>query len=292
MKKTTKRAALCCAAIFAITAFSGCSSSDTSSVTSVGGEDNSSVTESVTPSDDIGTATKGVIKIGSEIGYPPFEYYDADGTTAIGVDVELGKALAKELGYEVELVDTAWDGIFSGLQKGDYDCIISAVTITPDRLAEFDFSEPYIKNYQCIVSLKDSDFKPTSPAEAVGKRIGYQEETTSDIYLTDYAKKNDVSYETFEYAKVMDVFTDLEKGRLDCLICDSTVADSYMGADSKFEITWLQDASEGVEEFAVCINKGNTKLVDAINGAMNKIKESGELDEILGRYFTDISKVK
>jgi polar amino acid transport system substrate-binding protein len=63
------------------------------------------------------TATEGVLKVGMEIGYPPFEYFDADGTTPIGVDVELANALGEKMGMEVDLVDTAWDGIFAGLQK-------------------------------------------------------------------------------------------------------------------------------------------------------------------------------
>ena len=181
---------------------------------------------------------KETLKVGMEIGYPPFEYFDMDGTTPIGVDVELANALGEKLGMEVELIDTAWDGIFAGLKKGDYDCIISAVTITPERLLEFDFSNPYIQNAQCIVSLKDSDIKVTDPSECAGLRIGYQEETTSDIYLTEYIDENGIDVTTYEYAKVMDCYTELELGRIDAIICDSTVAFCYVNdADSKFEMT-------------------------------------------------------
>ncbi|MGN0617652.1 MAG: transporter substrate-binding domain-containing protein [Ruminiclostridium sp.] len=234
---------------------------------------------------DIGSATKGKLTIGAEIGYPPFEYFDTDGVTPIGVDVELGKAIGEKLGVEVELINTGWDGIFSGLDKGDYDCIISAVTITPERTVNYDFSTPYIQNFQCLVSLKDSDFKPASLAEIAGKRVGYQEETTSDFYITDYADKNGITFEPLEYAKVIDVFSDLENGRLDAIICDSTVAQSYLGEGTIYEQTWIQGADETPEEFGVCIKKGNTKLVESINKALAEIKESGELDKILARYF-------
>ena len=234
---------------------------------------------------DIGTATKGKLTVGAEIGYPPFEYFDTDGVTPIGVDVELGKALGDKLGVEVEFINTGWDGIFSGLDKGDYDCIISAVTITPERAVNYDFSTPYIQNYQCLVSLKSSDYKPASPADVAGKRIGYQEETTSDIYITDYADKNSVTFEPFEYAKIIDAFSDLENGRLDAIICDSTVAQSYLGEGTIYEQTWIQGSDETAEEFGVCIKKGNTKLQESINKALAEIKESGELDKILARYF-------
>lgn len=232
-----------------------------------------------------GTEEKNVetLRIGCEIGYPPFEYYDTDGVTAIGVDIELGKALAEKMGMEVQLVDTAWDGIFAGLNKGDYDCVISAVTVTPDRLLDFIFSDTYIDNYQCIVTLKDAAVKPASPDEVAGLRVGYQEETTSDIFLTEYAKKNNISFEASEYAKVISVFSELESGRLDAVICDSTVAASYLGEGSKFEQTWIQD--DDPEMFAVCIQKDNTELQARINAALAEVKAEGTLDAILKRYF-------
>lgn len=228
------------------------------------------------------------LRVGMEIGYPPFEYFDSDGVTPIGVDVELANALGEVLGVEVELIDTAWDGIFAGLVKGDYDCIISAVTITPERLIDFDFSTPYIENWQCLVSLVD-DVQVTSLAECEGLRVGYQEETTSDIYITDYIDANGASIETYEYAKVIDVFNDLELGRLDAIICDSTVATSYLGEGSSYAITWQQGTEEGddsePEQFGVCIQKGNTALVDAINGALEQLEADGTLADILSRYF-------
>lgn len=227
--------------------------------------------------------TTAKLRIGSEVGYPPFEYYDTDGVTPVGVDIELGKALAEKMDMEYELVDTAWDGIFAGLDKGDYDCVISAVTVTPDRLLDYIFSDTYIDNYQCLVTMKDAAVKPSSPDEVAGLRVGYQEETTSDIFITDYAAANNISFEPYEYAKVIDVYTDLEAGRLDAVICDSTVAASYLGDGSKFEQTWIQDSDP--EMFAVCIKKGNTELQSKINAALAEIKAEGKLDEILAKYF-------
>lgn len=225
------------------------------------------------------------LSVGMDIGYPPFEYYDSDGTTPVGVDVELSKALAEKMGVEVKLVNTAWDGIFAGLNKGDYDCIISAVTITPERLLDYSFTDPYIQNFQCIVSLKDGNIQVTNPTECEGLKVGYQEETTSDIYLTDYIDANGISVDTYEYAKVMDCFTDLELGRLDAVICDSTVAMNYVtDSDSIYEITWQQDTEP--EEFGVCVKKDNTELLDKLNTALKELNDDGTIDEILSKYFS------
>ena len=101
--------------------FTGCGSSS-GSKTDTGNEGTS--TEADTTAGDA-SSDGGTLRVGMEIGYPPLEYYDDDGVTPIGIDVELANALAEEMGVKVELIDTAWAGIFAGLDKGDYGCIIS-----------------------------------------------------------------------------------------------------------------------------------------------------------------------
>lgn len=237
------------------------------------------------------TAEEGGFKIdkllvGSDIAYPPFEYYDTDGVTPIGVDVELAYAIGEKLGCEVEMMNTAWDGIFAGLSKGDYDIVMSSVTITPERLVDFDFSDPYIENYQSINILAGSSIKPASPAELAGLKVGYQEDTTSDIYLTTYIEKNGTEVETYEYATVMNAWDDLAAGRLDAVICDSTVATKYL-AEGKYEQTWNQQSEPDAvpEQFAVCMPKGSAELQAAINEALAEIKADGTLDKIFATYF-------
>lgn len=229
---------------------------------------------------------KDVLKVGMEIGYPPFEYYDEDGKTPIGVDVELAYAIGEELGMEVEIVNTEWDGIFAGLAKKDYDVIISAVTITPERLIDFEFSVPYIENWQCIVTLKDAEYKPKTVDELVGHKICFQDETASDIFIEEYYKDKADKPETFGYVEVIDCFNELKLGRVDAVVCDSTVADIYV-AQGDYEITWNQssEVDATAEEFGVCINKGDKELEEKINKALVKLKGNGKLEEILNKYF-------
>ncbi|MDR1734675.1 MAG: transporter substrate-binding domain-containing protein [Oscillospiraceae bacterium] len=98
------------------------------------------------------TMKDGVLTVGMEVGYPPMEYTTDDGAEYIGFDVDVAKALAELLGLEVEFVNTSWDGIFAGLEKGQYDCIISAVSITPERQEKYILTEPYVANQLCIVT--------------------------------------------------------------------------------------------------------------------------------------------
>lgn len=109
------------------------------------------------PVNDEDLIKPGTLMIGVEIGYPPMEYYAEDGTTAIGFDIDVGKAIAELLGLKAEFVNTEWDGIFAGLGRPDYDCIISSVSITPDREREFIFTRPYIANALCIVVLAEEE---------------------------------------------------------------------------------------------------------------------------------------
>jgi ABC-type amino acid transport substrate-binding protein len=98
--------------------------------------------------------TPGVLTVGSEVGYPPMEYVADDGVTFIGFDIDIGLAIAELLGLEHVVINTSWDGIFAGLEKGQYDCIISSVSITPSRQERYILTEPYIANAQCIVVRK------------------------------------------------------------------------------------------------------------------------------------------
>ena len=100
------------------------------------------------------TIQDGKLLVGMEIGYPPMEYMDETGLNPIGFDVDIANALGELLGLEVELVNTAWDGIFAGLDKDQYDMIISAVSITPDRQVAYELTEPYVSNQLVIVTKK------------------------------------------------------------------------------------------------------------------------------------------
>ena len=104
---------------------------------------------------DFTTIKPGKLMVGAEIGYPPMEYKADDGTTNVGFDVDVSYRLGELLGLDVEIVDTSWDGIFMSLEKGEYDVIISSVSITPERQQAYILTEPYIANALCIVTAAE-----------------------------------------------------------------------------------------------------------------------------------------
>jgi polar amino acid transport system substrate-binding protein len=227
------------------------------------------------------TIRPGVLTVGMEIGYPPMEYFDVDGRTPIGFDVQLGKALAAKLGLEFAYEDTAWDGIFAGLETGKYDLIISSVTITPERRLKYIFPAAYIANAQAIVFPANSTRTAQSLQDLANLTVAYQGETTSDDIMTELAAGG-LRFTAREYDKVMNCFDDLRNGRVDVIVCDSVVAYYYnMNPAYSVKIVW---EGEG-EELGVCINGGNTALGAAVEQALNELFADGTVQRISQEVF-------
>ena len=166
------------------------------------------------------TLTDGTLKVAMEIGYPPMEYFDKDGTTPIGFDVEISKAIAEYLGLEVEYVDVAWDGIFSGLDSNKYDIVCSSCSIIPERQKNYLMTEPYVQNRIELLVPKGSDITGLEDGSVEGKSVAVQAETTCDIYLKDH----DTGCEVMQYDKIINCFDELKAKRVDAVLVDSVVA--------------------------------------------------------------------
>jgi polar amino acid transport system substrate-binding protein len=228
------------------------------------------------------TIKPGVLMIGMEIGYPPLEYYADDGVTPEGFDVEMGKALAAKLGLKPEFVDVAWDGIFAGVQTGKYDCIMSSVTITPERLETLNFTKPYIGNAMTIVVAKNSPIRISKPEDIAGYRVTYQAETTADIYATKLAESG-LKFESYEYDKVMNCFDELKLNRVDIIVVDSLVAFEYLDKEpDAFQLAWQGPADE---QFGIALKKGNDALTAELSRALDELFAEGAMLKISNDVF-------
>jgi len=226
------------------------------------------------------TIKKGVLMIGVNIGYPPMEYMADDGITFIGFDISLGKALAEKMGLNAQFVDTAWEGIFAGVNTKKYDCIMSSVTIIPARIEEHNFSKPYIQNTLAIVMPKNSKYKVSSPKDLAGLGVAYQEETTSDSYMTGLAEKG-LQFTPYEYDVVLYCFDELRLGRVDAIMTDLVVAYHYKNSHDFFDIVW----QGGEEELGVCMKKGNDALTEGVNKALDELFENGTMLKLSKEFF-------
>ncbi len=225
----------------------------------------------------------GVLNIGMEIGYPPFEDFAEDGTTPIGYDIDFANALGEKLGLTINFVNTAWDGIFQGIDV-NYDCVISAVTITEERKESMLFSDPYINNYQAVVVRSDFTDPITSFLDLDGLALAVQKETTSDILMSDYVATGSINCTLSQNEKVVTCFTQLANDEVDAVVVDSTVADGFLAANPEGFVKIYQDESEP-EQFGVAMGLSSAALQTAINEAIAQLTEEGFFEENVAYWF-------
>ncbi len=251
--------------------FTGCTSSQESSTTT---------TESKY---SIKTMNEGVLTIGMEIEYPPFEEYAEDGVTPTGFDIDLAKAIGDKLGLKVEFINTALDGILKGIGV-NYDCVISAITITEERKESVLFTDAYIDNYQAVVVPADSDMKITSLNDLDGKTVALQKKSSSDALIEDMTGKGTISCTKVAQERVATCFTQLENGEVDVALIDSTVADGFVAdAPDKFKITYLDKTSP--EQFGIAVGKQDVELQKALNEILAELEKEGFLEDNYTKWF-------
>jgi polar amino acid transport system substrate-binding protein len=222
-----------------------------------------------------GAGAAKVLKIGNDPAFPPFET-TTDKGEIIGFDIDLIKAVAAAAGYEVQIMAVAWDGIIPGLIAGNYDVIVSAMTITAERSLSVNFSDPYFEASQVIVSLKKNKLY-NKLEELTGKKVSVQLGTTGDIVATDEIKN--ATIKRFDLAPL--AVQELLNGAVDAMVIDEPVAEAY----SK-QFTTLQYGAPCTEElYGFAINKKNTQLLAELNAGLKKIKADGTYDKIFAKWF-------
>ncbi len=206
--------------------------------------------------------------------FPPYEYYDGD--EIVGIDVEIAEAVAEELGLELKVEDMAFDAIVVAVESGKADVGIAGMTVTEKRLKNVDFSDSYATATQVIIVQEDSEIATAD--DLVGKTVGVQLGTTGDILASDI---EGVTMERFN--KGLEAVQSLAQGKIDCVIIDNEPAKEFVANTDGVK---LLEEKYAEEEYAIAIKKGNTELLDKVNDALASLKDSGELDEIIGKYIT------
>ena len=220
-------------------------------------------------------AAGGVLVMATNAEFPPYEYHD--GGEIVGIDAEIAKAIAGELGMELEIEDIAFDSIIPEITSGKADMGLAGMTVTEDRKQSVDFSDTYAKASQKVIVKEDSEI--ASPDDLAGKIVGVQLGTTGDIYVSDL----EADGTTVErYNKGFEAVQALSQGKIDAVVIDGEPAKTFVAQTEGLKI--LEDSFTD-EEYAIAVKKGNTELLDKINGALKTLKENGTLDEIVAKYI-------
>ncbi len=231
-----------------------------------------------TPTPQAGAGKKFVFA--SDATFPPMESVDEKTKQIVGFDPDLMAAVAKDQGFTYELKNTAWDGIFAGLEAGQYDGIISSVTVTDDRKQKYDFSDPYFDANQGIVVRPDSTIKTGDDLK--GKTVGVQIETTGAIAVRKIQGANLKQYDSPDLA-----MQDLVNKNIDAVVVDYPVAANFALQSPQFQGK-LKIAGQLVtnEKYALCVPKGDPKgLLPLFNAGLKDIKANGTYDKIFAQWI-------
>jgi arginine/ornithine transport system substrate-binding protein len=229
------------------------------------------------------------IRIATEGAYPPFNFLDKQGQVA-GFDVDIARALCARMKAHCDFVTQNWDGIIPGLLAGQYDAIISSLSITPQRSEQIAFTDPYYDTPTRFVARKGSGIE-ISVAGLAGKRVGVQRGTVQEKLLrTKFYQAVPVLYD--DQAAAAD---DLKAGNID-LILGNAVAlgqaflDTEAGKDFNFVGPSFTDPDILGVGAGIAVRKDETSLLQAFNAALSQIRADGTFKQINDRYFTfDIS---
>ncbi len=250
-------------------------------------------------SDDAAT-----LVMATNAAFPPYEYKEGD--KIVGIDAEIADAIAKKLGMKLEIVDVDFNAALTGVAEGKYDMGMAGITVTEDRKKNMDFSNTYATGIQVIIVKDGSDItgldsifefdaegNPTALKNPAIK-VAVQESTTGDIYCSSDVTGwgfNDLNEDgstktnrVERYRTGAEAVEALKTGKVDCVIIDNEPAKAFVKANEGIHI--LEGENEyTIEDYAICVKKGNKDLLDKINKALAELKADGTIDRIINKYI-------
>ena len=226
------------------------------------------------------TVEEGKLIMSTNAAFPPYEMTDDTGAV-VGIDADIAAAIAEKLGLELQIDDMEFDSALLAVQQGKSDMVMAGVSVTDDRLLVMDFTDSYATGVQVVIVKEGSDVTMDNLGE---KLIGTQRGTTGNIYASyppeegGYGEDHVVAYDNGITAVQA-----LMNGQVDCVIIDNGPAQEFVAANAGLtilETPWVE------EQYSIGVNKGNTALLDAVNGALNELIADGTVQSIIDSYIT------
>ena len=245
-----------------------------------GGTDSSSA-----DADNTSASTDGkTLRVAMELAYPPFETKDDAGNPE-GLAVDFIRDFGAAYGYDVQIENTAWDGLIPSLQSDKADLVISSMTITDERKQSVDFSDAYAMAQLAILANADSGVASIDDLNQPGKKVAVKTGSTGDVYAT----KNLTNAEIVRLADESACVTEVVQGKADGFLYDQlTIYRNHQANPDTTEAVFIpfQDA----EEWGIAVKKGNTELLDQLNAFIAQSKTDGEFDRLTEKYLADEKK--
>jgi len=223
-------------------------------------------------------AEKKVLKVGADCAFAPFEFQDVNSKEYTGFDIDLAKALGKQMGYEIQIQNMGFDGLIPALESGQIDLIISGMTITEERAKKVNFSYPYYQSgLSIVVGINNETIKSFKDLE--GKKIGVQIGTTGAKFA-----KGIKGAQVREFNNVPEAFMELKAGGVEAVINDLPVNQYYIAQAGSKDAKIVGELLSA-ENYGIAINKKNTELTQKVNKALAELKKNGEYEKIYVKWF-------
>ena len=221
------------------------------------------------------TVEEGKLIMSTNAAFPPYEMTTDDGGFE-GIDVEIAQAIAEKLGLELQIDDMDFTAALEAVQAGMSDMAMAGITVNEERLAVMDFSDTYATGVQVVIVKEGSDVTLDNLGEQL---IGVQNGTTGWQFCSDDFGNDHVAAFDNGITAVQALVND----QVDCVVIDQGPAEVFVSENPGLTILETEYA---IEDYAIGVNKGNTALLDAINGALAELQEDGTIQSIIDKYIS------
>ena len=265
-------------AAMALTLLAGCgatpAATDAGSATGAG-----SAAKAPEAAEDTSASATGTLIVGFDQAYPPYGYVGDDGEFT-GFDLDLAKAVADKLDWEVKLEPIDWDAKDALMDSGAINCIWNGFTMET-REDDYTFSDPYMLNAQVIVVRADSGI--ATQADLAGKTVVTQVDSAAEEVLEGDAADLTATFASLEtIGEYNTAFMQLESGAVDAVACDLSIAMYQMAAKPDAYVMLDERLSE--ENYAVGFKKGDTATAEKVTEALRELYEDGTVAQIAAKY--------
>lgn len=261
---------------------SACGGSNSAASSSAAGSVSGSASGSVSNGDPaFTTVTPGKLTMSTNASFPPYEMVADDGSFE-GIDIEVAGAIAEKLGLELQVDDMGFDAALQAAQTGKSDMVMAGVTVTEERQAVMDFSNSYANGVQVVIVKEDSPIQTVDDL-ANANMIGCQMGTTGYTFCSDTPENGGFGEDhVTPYDDGAAAVQALMNGQIDAVVIDNKPAQEYVAANPGLKIL---DGDFTNEDYAIGVAKGNTALVDAVNGALAELTADGTIQSIIEKYI-------
>lgn len=281
MSKKKWLALVAAGTLAAALALVGCASGNSGSG-SASGSASASASGSASASTEMKLVKEGKLLIATSPDFPPFE--NLENGEMVGLDIEIGKAVAEKLGLEPEFVSLQFDSILTAVAAGTQaDVGISGLTVDPERAKTVDFSDSYYVDDLSVAAMKNNaDITADNADEALNKEgivIAVQSGSSGETYVKENYPKATVQ----PYGNSTDAFAALQSGQANA-VCTNKAVVERMLANAYTDAQVVKSIATG-EEYAVAVAQENKALTAAINKALEGLQADGTIDALVAKYM-------